>query len=151
MKRFLLLSIAAVAVAFLFIETGCKSNDKHFTVAGIWEVDQTATDDNGNTEIETVRYKFTGNETDGTVATDPPLSAGIFSGEYHVKGNHIDFFYGRGRGIAWSFTYYSGEIYPGIEMMKGTLTGNDTFSGVVERSWTGSFVAEKIEADTNSQ
>ena len=151
MKRYLLLSIAAVAVTFLFIETGCKSNDKHFTAAGIWELDQTVTDDDGNTDTKTIRYKFTGNETEGSVATDPPLSAGIYSGKYHVDGNQIDFSYGRGRGPAWSHNYYTGEIYPGIEMMKGTLTGNDTFSGVVERSWAGPFTATKIEEDTNSQ
>lgn len=137
-----------IAAVLLLTETGCKTHNEPFTVTGTWEVDQTTTDDDGNTESKTVRYEFKGSEFDGTVATVPPLSAGIFSGEYHVEGNEIVFSYARGRGPAWSSTTYTGDLYPGIETIYGTLAGNDTFSANVERTWTGSFVARKIESDS---
>lgn len=148
MKRFIAVPMVIITGAMLLITAGCKKNVEIFTVTGIWEVDQTITYDDGSTKSAIIRYKFTGNEFDGSVATVPILSAGLFSGEYHVEWNHADFFYSVGRGPAWSSTYYTGEIYPGVEMIVGTLTGKSTVGTDVTITWTGNFAARKIDPGT---
>jgi len=144
MKRFIAVPMVIITGAMLLITAGCKKSLEIFTVAGIWEVDQTVTFDDGSTKNSIVRYKFKGNEFDGSVATVPILSPGQFAGKYHVEGNHVDFWYSMGRGPAWGTSYYTGEIYPGIEMIVGTLTGRHSFG----TTWTGTFVARKIEPGT---